>query len=118
MLQQVYNTAREQQENSKRYSKRTASLYDTVIILLNKILYNTKGHIEKNFNDCSLSFFIIEDTNTNNIPVSSLVLECHKLWGDNNLPGAYFLYRLNNWHNDKKQGSSPVHTQLIANENL
>lgn len=107
MLQQVYNTAREQQENSKRYSKRTASLYDTVIILLNKILYNTKGHIEKNFNDCSLSFFIIEDTKTNNIPVSSLVLECHKLRGDNNLPGAYFLYRLNNWHNNKKQGSSP-----------
>jgi len=35
MQQQVYNTAREQQENSKR----TASLYDTLLI----ILKNTKS---------------------------------------------------------------------------
>lgn len=61
MLQQVYNTARVQQEYSKRYNKSTtrgtASLYDTVILFINTLLLiqNIRKHIKENFD--VLSFF-------------------------------------------------------------
>lgn len=53
MLQQVYNTTRVQQENSKRYDKSTArgtaSLYDIVILLILLINSEYRKTHEKNF---------------------------------------------------------------------
>jgi hypothetical protein len=43
--QQVYNTAREQQENSKRTARGTASLYDNYLIILLTNITNTVTNI-------------------------------------------------------------------------
>jgi len=61
MLQQVYNTTRVQQENSKRYDKSTArgtaSLYDIVILLIFFINTLNIGKHRKKFFPDTLFFF-------------------------------------------------------------
>lgn len=64
MQQQVYNTAREQQENSKRYSKRYSKFirYSLLILFINIIIQGS--YIAKDCNAAS-SLFIYKNSNQN-----------------------------------------------------
>lgn len=57
MLQQVYNTTREQQEVQQEVQQENSKFIRYSFILLNDILYNTKGHMKRI--SCILIYFLI-----------------------------------------------------------
>ena len=117
MLQQVYNTAREQQENSKRYSKRYSKFirYSLLILFINTL--NTRIHSKINFTvflfkNLIFSFLLRIKTILRYkqiIPVSSLGLVWFALapWSDLHIrPGAFLISHKLYCNDKKKQDNS------------